>query len=101
MACSSRDKKNLSRAIKSMKFSTYQFCSMIGTTKRERSYWNEVRVNSNRTKGATQMRNMMTGQNCMNCMCRMSFSRAVTWHRCRLICCASIILYDHVSDARE
>ncbi len=28
------DKKNLSRAIKSMKFSTYQFCSMIGTTKR-------------------------------------------------------------------
>ena len=89
MACSSRDKKNLSRAIKSMKFSTYQFCSMIGTTKRERSYWNEVRENSNRTKGVTQMRNMMTGKNCMNCMCRMSFSRAVTWHRCRLICCAS------------
>lgn len=35
MACSSRDKKNLSRAINSMKFPTYQLCSMIGTTKRE------------------------------------------------------------------
>ena len=42
VACSSHDKKNLSRAINSMKFSTYQFCSMIDTTKRERSYWNEV-----------------------------------------------------------
>ncbi len=50
MACSSCDKNNLSHAINSMKFSTYQFCSMIGTTKRERSYWNEVRVNSNRNE---------------------------------------------------
>jgi hypothetical protein len=36
VACSSRDKKNLSRAINSMKFPTYQLCSMIGTTKTER-----------------------------------------------------------------
>ena len=50
MACSFCDKNNLSHAINSMKFSTCQFRSMIGTTKRKRSYWNEVRVNSNRNE---------------------------------------------------